>query len=100
MEIEILHNVHGDKKKVFDTSTEHGRQQAAVTINKLMKSGTAIFLERKGGKTYRVKGYDAAKDMLIVDTDLHGKNKEVTTRGKKAKTAAVAPVAGGLKQWK
>jgi uncharacterized membrane protein YkoI len=94
MEVEILHNMRGDKKKAFDTNTEKGRQEAAILLNKLMKQGTAIFLER-GKKTYRVKGYDPGKDMLIVDADVKGETKEVRTRGKKAKAAAVAPVAGG-----
>jgi hypothetical protein len=92
MEIEVLHAARGDKKKSIDTNTEKGRQEAAVFLNKMMKQGTAVFLER-GKKTYRVKGYDPKKDLLTVA--LEEKDKTVTTRGRKAKTTAVAPVAGG-----
>jgi hypothetical protein len=99
MEIEILHNVKGDKRKNFDTSTEKDRQQLSIIINRLMKQGTSIFLERlttKYGatKTYRVRKYDPEKDLLLVAVDEQGKT--VTTRANKAKTVAVAPVAGGL----
>jgi hypothetical protein len=61
MEIEVLHAARGDKKKSIDTNTDKGRQEAAVFLNKMMKQGTAVFLER-GKKTYRVKGYDPRKD--------------------------------------
>jgi hypothetical protein len=100
MELEILHNVKGDKRKNFDTSTEKDRQQLSIIINRLMKQGTSIFLERittKYGatKTYRVRKYDADKDLLIVAVDEKGKTRTVSTRAEKAKTVAVAPVAGG-----
>jgi hypothetical protein len=94
MEIEVLHAARGDKRKQIDTSTEKGRQEAAVFLNKLMKQGTAVFLER-GKKTLRVKGYDPKKDMLIVTAEVHGKDKDVRTHGRKGKAVAVAPVAGG-----
>lgn len=94
MELEILHNVHGDKKKKFDTTTERGRQEAAITINKLLKTGTAIFLER-GKKTFRVKSYDAKRDSLIVEAEVKGQTKHVAAKGRKSKGVAVAPVAGG-----
>lgn len=94
MQIEILHTQHGDKKRQYDTSSEKGRQEAAVMINKLFKSGTAILLER-GKKTYYVKGYDAAKDCLIIAVEKNGKTKEVKAAGKKSKTVAVPRVAGG-----
>lgn len=95
MEMEILHNFRGDKKKNFDTTTEKGRQEAAITINKMLNSGTAIFLER-GKKTYRVKGYDPKKDVLTVEAAVRGQDKRVHASGRKSKTAAVAPVAGGV----
>lgn len=94
MEIEILHNVHGDKKKKIDTSTKAGRESAASLVKKLLTGGSALFLER-GKHVYRVKGYDEKKDKLIVESDHKGKNKLITTRANKAKTTAVAPVAGG-----
>lgn len=97
MEIEVLHAARGDKRKQIDTSTEKGRQEAAVFLNKLMRQGTAIFLER-GKKTLRVKGYDPAKDMLIVTAEVKGKDKDVRTRGRKGKAVAIAPVAGGMEE--
>lgn len=94
MEIEVLHAARGDKQKQIDTSTEKGRQEAAVYLNKLMKQGTAVFLKR-GKKTLRVKGYDPVKDMLIVSADVKGKEKDVRAHSRKGKGVAVAPVAGG-----
>ncbi len=94
MEIEILHTMHGDKKRNYDTTTEEGRQQAAIFLNKLMKSGTAILLER-GKKTYYVKGYDQQKDQLMVSVEKNGESKKVKASGKKSKTVAVPRVAGG-----
>ena len=94
MEIEVLHARKGDKKKSINTGTEEGRQEAAVFLNKMMKQGTAIFLDRGKGKTYRVKGYDPKKDLLTVA--LEQKGKTVTTKAGKAKATAVAPVAGGM----
>lgn len=94
MEVEILHALHGDKKRKIDTETEKGRQEAAILINKLMKSGTAVLLER-GKKTYYVKGYDAKKDQLIVSVEKNGKSKEVKASGKKSKAVGVPRVAGG-----
>lgn len=94
MIVEILHAAHGDKKRNIDTATEKGRQEAAILLNKMFKQGAAVFLDR-GKNTYRVKKYDPAKDMLVVEADVKGKTKQVATRGRKAKTTAVAPVAGG-----
>lgn len=92
LEVEVLHAARGDKKKSIDTTTEKGRQEAAVFLNKLMKQGTAVFLER-GKKTYRVTKYDPNKDLLTVVLDDEGK--KTTAKGKKSKTVACAPVAGG-----
>lgn len=94
MEIEILHAARGDKKKKFDTSTPEGRKETAAFMDKLLKGGTAIFLERKK-RTLRVKKYDPETDTLIVEVEQRGVNKEVKTRGGRAKATAVAPVAGG-----
>ena len=95
MELEILHAQHGDKKKSYNTTTEKGRQEAALMINRLMKAGTAILLER-GKKTYYVKGYDPKKDQLIITVEKNGKAKQVKASGKKSKAVAVPRVAGGL----
>jgi len=96
MEIEILHTQHGDKKRNYNTTTEKGRQEAAIMLNKLMKAGAAILLER-GKKTYYVKGYDPIEDQLIVTVEKEGKSKQVKASGKKSKTIAVPRVAGGRK---
>lgn len=94
MEIEILHNFEGDKKKKLDTSTPEGRKEAQKFFEKLIKGGTAIFLETKGG-TYRVTKYNAEKDRLTVRFDKGNKSREVTTRGSKGRKTAVPPRAGG-----
>lgn len=95
MELQLLHVQQGDKKQKFDTDTPAGRKQAGDMIKRLLRQGTAIFVER-GDKLYRVKRYDEANDKLVVKATVKGKEKEVTTRGKKAKTVGVAPVAGGV----
>ena len=97
MQVDILHSTRGDKKRKIDTDSERGRQEAAILLNRLMKEGAAVFLERENGKkrTYRVKAYDPAKDLLTVVADVKGQAKTVSTRGSKAKATAVAPTAGG-----
>jgi len=63
--LEILNNFTGDSKIEVDTDTEEGRQQVTELFMKLLKSGTAIFLERSD-KTFRVTGFDPATDTLKV----------------------------------
>lgn len=65
MELSILHSFLGDKAIDFDTESPEGRQKLAEALNKLLRSGTAIFLER-ADKTYRVTGWDPATDKLLV----------------------------------
>lgn len=91
LSVEILHNYHGDKSKKVNTDTEDGRQEAAVLLNRLMKQGAAVILQR-GKKAYRVTGYDPKKDLLSVRV---GNGKETTAKGAKSKTTAIAPSAGG-----
>lgn len=91
MEMEVLHSSLGDKKKMLDTSTEKGRQEAALLLNKMMKKGVAIFVER-GKKAFRVKSYDPEKDNLTVQL---ADGKTAKASGKKSKTVALAPNAGG-----
>lgn len=91
MDIEILHSYHGDKTKKLDTETDAGRQEVAVLLNRLMKQGAAVILQR-GKKAYRVEAYNPKKDLLTVRV---GHDKTVTARGSKSKTTAVAPSAGG-----
>ncbi len=94
MQIDILHTMEGDRKKKIDTSTEKGRQETAILLNRLMRGGTAVFLER-GKKAYRVKAYDPKTDLLTVSADVKGKATDVKTKGSRAKTTAVPPIAGG-----
>lgn len=91
MDVEILHSFHGDKSEKMDTETEAGRQKAAVLINRLMKQGAAVILQR-GKKAYKVKGYNPKTDTLMVQT---AREEFVAARGKKSQVTAVAPSAGG-----
>jgi hypothetical protein len=96
MEIEILHAQHGDKRRKIDTSSEKGRQEVAILLNKLMKMGTAILLER-GKKTFYVKRYDPKRDLLTVSVERRGESRQVTAKGKKSRAVAVPRAAGGTR---
>lgn len=65
MQLSILHSFLGDKVVDFDTETPEGRKKLSETLNKLLRSGTAIFLER-AEKTYRVTGWDPETDKLVI----------------------------------
>jgi hypothetical protein len=65
MQLIIPHSMLGDKEIDFDTETEEGRKKLGETLNKLLRAGTAIFLER-ADKTYRITGWDPSTDKLIV----------------------------------
>ena len=65
MQLSVLHSFMGDKEIEFDTETPEGRQKISEVLNKLLKAGTAIFLER-ADKTYRVTGWDPATDKLLI----------------------------------
>lgn len=65
MNLSILHSFMGDNEVEFDTTTEEGRKRIGEVLNKLLKAGTAIFLER-ADKTYRVTGWDPATDQLVI----------------------------------
>jgi hypothetical protein len=65
MELSILHSFFGDKEIDFDTESQEGRKKLSETLNKLLRSGTAIFLER-ADKTYRVTGWDPETDKLLI----------------------------------
>lgn len=86
MEIEILHSLHGDKKKMLETS-----QERAKFVKKMLREGTAIFLER-GKKTYRVTDFDEKKNRLIVRID---DGRRVAAKPEKGHKTAVPPRAGG-----
>lgn len=72
MRLEILNNFSGDDKHDIDTSTYEGRAQASKIVGELIKSGSAVFLEREvNGQTYtyRVTNYDAEKNKLTIRLD-------------------------------
>jgi len=72
MQISILNSFHGDKEKDIDTSTEEGRAKAAKLVGELLRSGSAVFLEREvNGETYtyRVTGYDQKTNKLMIRLD-------------------------------
>jgi hypothetical protein len=85
-EIEVLHAFAGDKKKKLDTP-----QEQAQFIKKMLREGTAIFLER-GKKTYRVTDFDEKKNRLIVRID---DGRRVAAKPEKGRKTAVPPRAGG-----
>jgi hypothetical protein len=93
MELEILHNYDGDKKRVLDTATEVGRKETEASIRKMLKQGTAIFLER-GKKTFRVTGFDGVKNRLLVRVERRGKE-SVAAKPDRGRKTAVPPRAGG-----
>ena len=90
LEVEILHSLHGDRKKKIDTSTEAGRKEAQEFIRKLIREGTSIFMER-GKNAYRIADYDSKKDRFIVVTH----KGRVTASPAKGRKTAVPPKAGG-----
>jgi hypothetical protein len=90
VEVDVLHSLHGDRKKKIDTATAQGREALQKFIRGQIREGTAIFLER-GKKTYRIKDYDADKDRLIVSVGA----KDVAAKPGKGRKTAVPPVAGG-----
>lgn len=66
MILEVLNNFTGDNKVELDTDTPEGREKVKEEFAKLLKSGTAIFLER-ADRTYRITGYDPTADTLKVE---------------------------------
>ncbi len=72
MEITILNSLTGDDKSELDTSQPEGREQAAKLVGELLRSGSAVFMEREvNGETYtyRVTGYDPATNKLTIRLD-------------------------------
>lgn len=118
MKISILNSFAGDREKDIDTSTDDGRASAAKLMNELLRSGSAVFLEREVDgetKTYRVTGYDPATDKLTIRSDdptpseetmpkKHGRTgpranyrrRTTTVDAGTGRMVSVAPVSGGL----
>lgn len=72
MQIEILNSLTGDDKEEIDTSQAEGRAQAAKLVGELIRSGSAVFLEKKiNGETYtyRVTAYNPDTNKLTIRLD-------------------------------
>jgi hypothetical protein len=121
MKIEILNSFSGDDKTEIDTANEDGRAQAAKLVGDLIRSGSAVFLEREvNGQTYtyRVTGYDAETNKLMIrldaqqveDAAIQVSKRNVGRKGRKlgpyrkrhatidadsGRTVAIAPRSGG-----
>jgi len=93
MELEVLHNMAGDKKRNLDTLTVDGRMETEQFFRTMLKEGTAVFLER-GKKTYRVTGFNAKNNRLLVRVEQRGKE-AVAAKPEKGRKTAVPPRAGG-----
>lgn len=113
MQIEILNSFAGDNKKEIDTSNTEGRAAAAKIVDEMLRSGSAVFLEREvnGEKyTYRVTKYDPDTNKLTIRLDsslpadpeiepvarAHSHRKRYGTVSPEAgRTVSVAPRSGG-----
>ncbi len=106
MKISILNSFHGDKEKNIDTSTDDGRLSAKKLVDELIRSGSAVFLEKevKGETyTYRVTGYDPSSDKLTIRLDSNAgiddgvelPKKHGRKRGKYGKRQAVIASSSG-----
>lgn len=93
MEIDFLHSTEGDKKKSLDRSTPECRVEVKKFIDRQLRSGTALFLER-GSKTYRITGYDEKSDKLLTRVEKK-KLEHVKASPDKGRKTAVPPRAGG-----
>lgn len=93
IEMEVLHSLAGDKKKTLDNSTPECRVEVKKFIEKQLRSGSALFLER-GKKTYRVTGYDEIKDKLLVRVEKK-KLEHVAANPEKGRKTSIPPRAGG-----
>lgn len=72
MRIEILNSFSGDDQSEIDTSKEAGRAEAAKLVADLLRSGSAVFLEREVDGvtlTHRVTGYDPVENKLTIRID-------------------------------
>jgi hypothetical protein len=76
MQIEILNSLTGDDKEEIDTSQAEGRAQAAKLVHELIRSGSAVFLEKKIGEqtyTYRVTDYNPDTNKLTIQARQSGR---------------------------
>lgn len=122
MFIELLNNFSGDDKSEIDTSHPEGRAEAAKLVGELLRSGSAVFLEKKIGETvytYRVTSYNPDTNKLTIrldsgqvndpDIEHEPRKKNAGRKGRKlgpyrsrgyvspetGRTVAIAPRSGG-----
>jgi hypothetical protein len=63
--IDVLNTGYGDFELRFDPNKPDEVQKAKETITDMLKRGYAIFV-RKGKETFRVRKFDADKDVYII----------------------------------
>jgi hypothetical protein len=83
MQIAILNSFSGDDKSDIDTAQPEGREQAAKLVQELLRSGSAVFLEKEvNGEmyTYRVTGYDPVANKLTIRLDSASKDPDIVPR--------------------
>jgi hypothetical protein len=93
MQLSILHSFLGDKEIDFDPDNPEDRKKMGETLNKLLRAGTAIFLER-ADKTYRVTGWDPETDRLLIQNPSRwptGEAKHLEAEVVEGEAVAVAP---------
>ncbi len=114
LEVQILNSFSGDDKSEIETSSSDGREQAAKLVNELLRSGSAVFLEKEINgvtHTYRVKGYDPETNKLTIRLDGgpsaahvepspkrgrgHYRRSSGTISAETGRIVAVAPRSGG-----
>lgn len=104
-EVEVLNVMRGGtpvKPKIYvREGSEEDRRELAKAIEKMIRSGHAVFLLKSGTEDavekeadYRIHGYDPETNEWIVYLPSSQKGKKrVSAKGTKA--LSVAPVAGG-----
>lgn len=86
MQIAILNNFSGDDKSEIDTSQAEGRAQASNLVKELLRSGSAVFLEKEvNGETYtyRVTDYNPDTNKLTIRLDSKAEDPDITVAPRK-----------------
>jgi spore germination protein YaaH len=87
--IDVLNTGYGDFELRFDPDKPDEVQKAKETITDMLKRGYAIFI-RQGEETYRVRKFDADKNVYII-----GSTPAAEVPIAEAKATAVGRSAGG-----
>lgn len=87
--IDVLNTGYGDFELRFDPDKPDEVQKAKETITDMLKRGYAIFI-RQGKETYRVRKFDADKNVYII-----GSTPAEEVPIAEAKAIAVGRSAGG-----